>query len=800
MTNLTIIEEGRRWIASVKRSDRLEVGECCPRQAYIELQVPKRTSSVTRVTISTVSHDQGWSDESARYGGTYEGSQTYFDLAVETPTCHERVGSFIFQRNLHARGEPHRHENVWDVESDDKARCAWLQVVQGGDTIRIFPMAQLQLWTNYVYEVEMKVEGGFKDQEDHLPNEVTHLQDSTGVDRLEVYKPLQEAHRQTRVLSLYPGKFEDPLVCSITNISLDDPSHDAYEALSYCWGDLRTEEIIQIRESLDNFERLTHNMAITSNLYEALKHLRPESGLPRKLWVDAICIDQANSTERSHQVASMPYIYAEAIGVVVWLGTSVDLPIRRKCFSALQKIQERFQTEYDQSRTYSPEEREQFELKIINTEIPDLIIYTIDWNKCGFDYFKRTWVLQEISNSRTAVFRCGFDDVTWPVVSSAIRFLQTERLGTALVKAGSQPAGVLRTSIAPSIWFSIVQLGEEKQGAQLKAAEGILEILVKAHSLKATDLRDKLFALLQFSKESKDAMLSPYVRVDYSKSPVKVFTDFVRWWICTHRSLRILSAIHTMKYRGWQQMYCGEPPDLGTLEYPSWCFWPVGDDRMANSTLGLSLDGPYQASGSTIPDVELINSPDTLVNPHILQLTGHRLSTISKIDRFPIWEFPDLPIELRDAFMKVFDPANYGRFVLPGQSYQDSDEIKESVRNFLTRHYLYHSHGFKGETPYIPCLSPSFFVAKELGEKCYGLCPHNARPGDIVVVLYGGPVFYLLREAKQDPGDGENDNGAITSEKKYQFVGECFLFSYMNGQALATVQEKGIEKEIFSLV
>lgn len=677
----------------------------------------------------------------------------------------------------------------------------WLQSIRGGDTIQVFPMAKLQLWTNYVYEVAITVEGSFQDQESGLSNEIAHLQISPRVNKLDVYKPLQEAHRQTRVLSLYPGKFEDPLLCSITTISLDDPGHEEYEALSYCWGDLRTEENIQIRESLEDSQQgRTHDMAITSNLYEALKHLRPESGQPRNLWADAVCIDQANSTERSHQVASMPSIYAEATRVVVWLGKSADFPMRQKCFSNLHSIQKRFETEYDLSRTYGPEEKEQFESKIINAEIPNLIDYTLDWNSCEFDYFKRTWVLQEISNARTAVFRCGFADVTWSVVSSVIRLLQAEKLGTALVRAGSQPTSVLRSAIVPSIWFSIVQLGEASRGSQMMTSEGILEILVKAHSLKATDLRDKLFALLQFSKESRDAILSPLVRVDYSKTPVRVFTDFVRWWICTHRSLRILSAIHTLKDRSWQQMYYGEPPELGAFGYPSWCFWPVGDDRIANSILGFSQDVPYQASGSTTPDIEFINSPDTLINPLTLRLIGHRLYAVSKIEPFPIWAFADQPNELRDAFMKVFDPASYERFVLPGTDDQDAQKVKEAVRDFLARHYTYHSRGFNGPTPYIPCLSPCFFVIEELGKKYYGLCPHNARPGDIVVVLYGGTVLYLLREVKPSSGTEIQGGGAIANEKSHQFIGECFLSQHMNGQALAKIQEKGFEREIFNLV
>lgn len=43
----------------MKRSERLEVGEFCPRQPYLEAQVPEDAKSVLRLTVVTVSHDQG---------------------------------------------------------------------------------------------------------------------------------------------------------------------------------------------------------------------------------------------------------------------------------------------------------------------------------------------------------------------------------------------------------------------------------------------------------------------------------------------------------------------------------------------------------------------------------------------------------------------------------------------------------------------------------------------------------------------------------------------------------------------
>lgn len=59
MTSMEDNESLEKWAVSAHRSDRLETGEFCPRQPYLELYVPKDAKSVQRIVIQTVSHDQG---------------------------------------------------------------------------------------------------------------------------------------------------------------------------------------------------------------------------------------------------------------------------------------------------------------------------------------------------------------------------------------------------------------------------------------------------------------------------------------------------------------------------------------------------------------------------------------------------------------------------------------------------------------------------------------------------------------------------------------------------------------------
>lgn len=55
----------------------------------------------------------------------------------------------------------------------------------------------------------------------------------------------------------------------------------------------------------------------------ALKYLRhPDQG--RTFWIDAICIDQDDPSERNHQVQMMSRIYTRAKEVCIWLGDGDD--------------------------------------------------------------------------------------------------------------------------------------------------------------------------------------------------------------------------------------------------------------------------------------------------------------------------------------------------------------------------------------------------------------------------------------------------------------------------------------------
>ncbi|KAF2008632.1 heterokaryon incompatibility, partial [Aaosphaeria arxii CBS 175.79] len=87
-----------------------------------------------------------------------------------------------------------------------------------------------------------------------------------------------------------------------------------YDALSYCWGGSTATCHLQCNGK---------DLRIMQNLQQALLNLRRSDSTLRWLWVDAICINQADDDEKAMQIPNMMYIYQQASHVIAWLGTDV---------------------------------------------------------------------------------------------------------------------------------------------------------------------------------------------------------------------------------------------------------------------------------------------------------------------------------------------------------------------------------------------------------------------------------------------------------------------------------------------
>ncbi|KAK9414587.1 putative Heterokaryon incompatibility domain-containing protein [Seiridium unicorne] len=126
-------------------------------------------------------------------------------------------------------------------------------------------------------------------------------------------------------------------------------------------------------------------MTILPNLYDALVELR--SSCPGDYWIDAVCINQLDSDERTSQVGMMGHIYQQAESVTVWLDTCPPLlsATLQKKFAKIQLTSSR------------PEKQE---------DIISMSFLTLLW-VFSRRWFKRLWTVQEVCLARRRVFRVG---------------------------------------------------------------------------------------------------------------------------------------------------------------------------------------------------------------------------------------------------------------------------------------------------------------------------------------------------------------------------------------------------------
>jgi hypothetical protein len=120
---------------------------------------------------------------------------------------------------------------------------------------------------------------------------------------------------EIRLVMLLPARMGAQIHVNLYSVELSKSSPPSYEALSYTWGSNTNPECIHVNGS--------GLLEVTRNLEEALQHLR-SIDTPRILWIDAICVNQGDLSERSEQVPRMAEIYSLAHHVVIWLGPAAD--------------------------------------------------------------------------------------------------------------------------------------------------------------------------------------------------------------------------------------------------------------------------------------------------------------------------------------------------------------------------------------------------------------------------------------------------------------------------------------------
>ncbi|TVY60686.1 hypothetical protein LSUE1_G008293, partial [Lachnellula suecica] len=328
-----------------------------------------------------------------------------------------------------------------------------------------------------------------------------------------------------------------------------------------------------------------------------------------------------------------------------------------------------------------------------------------------------------------------------------------------------------------------------------------LEALVSQLSdLSATDPHDKIFSVLALARDggertlmedTEESIQEGTLRIDYNKSVLEVYQDFVLHAIRGSRSLDIIC-------RRWASSISDKDIFLPTWVRPlQSALQPAFDSNIsertdADSLVGVPDHSYYNASrGSSVAAPLRIESYSTLDNRKALFVKGFRIDTIAKLgprasEGIILYEWLDLG---GCADIGEVVPEEFWRTLVADRGPNGSNAPSWYNRAFLyCLHHLTPNGDINTNRLIAQCETSSslvvdflqrvqsviwnrkFLVSKQNG--WIGLAPMATKTHDIICILYGCSVPVVLRPQKREDG-GEF----------FELVGECYVHGVMDGGA-----------------
>lgn len=533
-----------------------------------------------------------------------------------------------------------------------------------------------------------------------------------------------------------------------------------------------------------------------------LRHLRFKE-VERTLWIDALCINQDDVDERTEQVQKMRRIYSLADQVLAWLGEAADGS--DEAIPAIEDIAAKLSGR--PIATISLQELREIGIQ------PEAINWTAIWKLCERPYWSRVWIIQELMSyhpNAKHLFGCGKQWLSKSAMQTFWMWLQFLN-GISFVLEGGEvldPARIKGERGNPPAWHMIItgQMFHDTPDGSLDAPwtpQSLPWLLTSTRSFQATDQRDKIYALLGIS--TSDGELIP----DYSKTTEAVLIDYINHSISKEQNLRCLlgNKLRPCMSTGpsWVPDLYGEEAKGMAWGYDpdNWNkFRPAGDSKSLISfdgsmgrlkvkgfRLGVLVDtvGPFLSNIKFAIRMDLGEGSEASqvgvgIYPHLdrfRQFWPHMPAHLQAV----LWRtlvldqdfeaYPDpttpAPPELGDMFQILL-----GFRSVP----DDDDDFDAPGYHLRARRYCRRLEMSLEQAIYDRC----FFWSDTgwMGLGCFG-----ARPGDVAVVLFGGPLCFVLR-----PCEGETE---------FKLVGDAYVHGAMRGDWFETQIVQGRPVEEFVL-
>ncbi|KAF4632852.1 hypothetical protein G7Y89_g5278 [Cudoniella acicularis] len=519
-----------------------------------------------------------------------------------------------------------------------------------------------------------------------------------------VYTPLPTP-TCIRLLRIEPVSIQDKFDiyrtfhCTLVVKDLDDSESPVYDALSYTWGnpvtvyanqsDVSSDEAwaspawditcdgkpfsvttnlytallgLRVYASMerDQFPHViitSNDTASTQHYYHEMPHEVPEHAGPMYIWIDQICINQSDLNERSAQVQLMGQIYTQAQKTIIWLGgedcfTHPGITAMNKLASIDPAVARKLGFEKN-ILTPKPYKIAQVEPIGAHEWIALHALLSRSW-------FRRSWVVQEVTLCKKLTICCGAFILTLPVICLAVdNLIQSTWMACMemLVETVHGRSTAFQAEVEcikkqtrglehyqtnpedspnPQLIRQIVglrtgQLGFQDEHYGMRSIDkperyGLGEVLMQFRETRATNPRDKIYAFLGLSEvlgQTGKLSLIP----DYNKTVNEVFMDAMR--------LLLLSSSNGPSYLALK-----EDPSLTKLaSLPSW----VPDFTVASHVRLHShiVATPWSAGGPLDSGHMLSFLPG-----NVLEIRGVRVGEVCAIYDFK--GFPDLGTEEGD--------------------------------------------------------------------------------------------------------------------------------------------------------
>lgn len=579
---------------------------------------------------------------------------------------------------------------------------------------------------------------------------------------------LNHTQKEIRRVILQPVNQGSSITCSLDKVSLfDDPE---YEALSYVWGNPNTRENIALDSS---------PFSVTQNLAVALHHLRlPKK--PRKLWIDAICINQSNVEERNAQVQMMGEVYASANPVLIWLGEGTE------------ESDEAFEL---MSMTEAHDER---------TEKVGRRIFSLCFELVKREWFTRLWTVQELVLAKhDPIVGCGSKWLPWSTLARVwqrlvirefpeMRMHMPEPSQPRLPKPSSEGL-LLRTSGVPLDVLNNIRSLVLTQGG-----ESLCNLLLLTSTSLVTEPRDRIYAILSMVfKEEREKIV-----VDYRLDVGTVFAGAVSHIFSKGRGPFLLSELEltgptaSASTPSWVPKFGSRSllspsrfhaPGIGASGIGSRCTnGIVEEDLKTLRVVGLHID--------TVAEIiEFGSSEDECLSrfPEVeeLAMRARKLAASYSnkspyLEQFklkePLWRTLIMNKAFTGATPEVAPESYAAVYEMLLQKERDDSAAAQSHTDKSKRMYTL------SLMKYLP--SSRFFIT---ATGFCGIAPGAVEKGDQVAIWYGAPVPFILRPLLQTDAE---ENRAI-----FAVVCVAYVAGIMEGEMVNEVFCQRLMDNIFTV-